>query len=94
MKLAPEPDEIDKGLNILLALGCLALYSLVYLISTLNFTGIHLFLFHLIVLLFPATSMVAIGQIIGNPPLSRTVSVLGYTLFVVSVLSIITDAIL
>ena len=94
MRLVPERGSIDPKLNIFLAIGCLALYLLIYSISSLNLSGLEKTLFHVIILLFPATGIVAIGQIIHHERVARAVTMLGYFLFVLSILSIITDAVL
>jgi hypothetical protein len=94
MKLVSDKNAFDPKLNMILAIGCFALYFLVYFMSNLNFGGIQKVLFHMIILLFPATSFVAIGQIVHNEKLS-TISILtGYFLFAVSMLSIIVNAFL
>jgi hypothetical protein len=94
MKLVSDRNAFDPKLNIILAIGCLVLYLLIYLMSTLNFGGLQRVLFHLIILLFPATSLVAIGQIISNEKWASITILIGYCFFALSMLSIIVNAFL
>lgn len=94
MKIVSDRNAFDPKLNLILAIGCFLLYLLVYIMSSLNITGIQKILFHLIVLLFPATSLVAIGQILPNEKWAATTILFGYCLFALSMLSIIIYAFL
>jgi len=94
MKLVSDRNAFDPKLNLILAIGCILLYLLVYIMSNLNVTGIQKILFHLIVLLFPATSLVAIGQIVPNERIATSTILMGYCLFALSMLSIIAYAFL